>query len=176
MKYQLTILIFALTTTLAGCASLSSGGRMVREFAGSPGPGCNFLGEVTGSSASAVGVDGPRIAHIDLKNETAKAGGNFVRVLYDNSASKFGSVQGEAYACPGNTQIVVRETTPEDKMVQEMKRRNDLAEQEQRNQAIRKFQQSFEPSTQAQPNKANCTSRPYYDNNGKLLRTETVCQ
>jgi hypothetical protein len=135
-KKFLFIATLGLSLLTMGCASLSTGGSAVRQFSGNPLPECSYLGNVIGSGLSGAGSAAYDPATRDLRNKTAELGGNFVRI------SSFGGafvkdIEGEAYLCPTDTQIVVREPTPDEQMAHEMKRQNDIAERQQRANAMK---------------------------------------
>lgn len=150
--------ILAWALLIQSCASLSSGGRNVREFSGTVPPSCQFLGGISGSSASSVGTDHRYIATVDLKNQTAKAGGNFYRVVNDNSAELFGKMDAEVYSCRETTNWVVREPSAEEKLAYELKRQNDNAEAEQRIRGLQQFQRSLSSPAEPQKKNTQCTS------------------
>lgn len=140
-------LLIAVCLLVSGCASLTKDGGAVRFFAGNLPPECSYIGNVIGSGVSGFASAEYEPAKRDLRNKTAAIGGNFVRISnYGGAFSK--EVEGEAYKCPQNVHTVVVEPTTEEKMARQMERQNDIAERQQRNEAIQNFQRTIAPPQQ----------------------------
>lgn len=97
-------------TVLAGCASLSPGGKRVRVTANSDVVrGCEFVGNVKASSGwggPAGGNIGEDQVQTKMQNETAELGGDVLFITSNKAGGYGGSSRGigEAYNCKNRQQ------------------------------------------------------------------------
>ena len=95
------ILIIVVFGLLVGCsaAKLTPEGEKVRITKGEPS-GCEVLGDVYGTGNAGVASWNMEYARNELRNETAKKGGNVVTL--DSGTNTNGKVDlvGQAYKCP----------------------------------------------------------------------------
>jgi Domain of unknown function (DUF4156) len=91
-----------------GCVTLTPEGGQVRMFRGDPPSACHFVGKVAGSFSWGWSLtEDFEGARVDLFNNTARLGGNFVRVTNHSANAMTNALFGEGFQCPEGAMLEI---------------------------------------------------------------------